>query len=414
MRCFGFVVGALLLLARGALAQVTLSAPAPVTPTVTTEGQGQARVVGTPSGFLVVWQAGGGRNAKVRAARLGLDGASLDPTGFTVAQGTGGRFEPGVAYGHGAAFVVWSDLRDGQHAVYGARVDGSGQVLDPDGLKLSEAPPARMADVAATATGFIVAWAQATPEGQGTEAWARALDANGSPQGPPVALTAARPWTTGEDFGHRSLSRAYAQDVRIAVEGDRALVAWMGNLGGSQDIRIGRAIIDSATAVVLVPAAFAIPATQSRVSAPAVAAQGDGSVLIAWNDFRNRGNEGLPAHNAALVSVDGPNAGVQQLIALKPDGGAREVLRPAVAPDGTVAFVNRVENPQRDRRAEWRLRVRYVDGTGVSPGEDVTLPEQAAWPALATGPTGVTVLITTTVNGAPGETGRLMSRLVTR
>ncbi|MCC6334514.1 MAG: hypothetical protein IT380_11065 [Myxococcales bacterium] len=414
MKRFGVVVGALLLVARGAPAQVTLSASVPVTLTVTTEGQGQARVVGTPSGFVVVWQAGVGRSATVRAARLGLNGASLDPSGFTVAQGTGGRFEPGVTYGHGAAFVVWSDLRDGQYAVYGARVDGSGQVLDLDGLKLSEAPGARMADVVATATGFIVAWAQATPDGQGTEAWARALGADGRPLGPPVVLTTARPWTAGEDFAHRALSRAYAQDVRVAAVGGRVLVAWMGNLGGSQDIRIGRAIIDAATAAVLVPAAYAIPATQSRVSAPAVAAQSDGNVLIAWNDLRNRGNEGLPAHNAALVSVDGPDAGLQQLVALKPNGGAREVLRPAVAPNGTVAFVNRVENPQRNRRVEWRLRVRYVDAMGVSPGEDVTLPEQAAWPALATGPTGVTVLITTTVNGAPGETGRLLSRLVTR
>lgn len=405
-----FVVAALL--ARATLAQVTLGAPSPVTPAVTKEGQGQARAVGTPTGFVVVWQAGAGRAAKVRAARVGIDGASLDPAGLTVAEGAGGRFEPGVAYGHGVAFVVWSDLRDGQHAVYGARVDGAGQVLDVGGRKLSEAPGARMADVAATPTGFLVAWAQATADGQGTEAWARALGPDGAPLAPPVALTTARPWTAGEDFAHAALARAYAQQVRVTVEGELAFVAWAGNLGRSQDIRVGRAILDAATGAVVVPADYAIPPTQSRVWDPAVAGQGDGGVLISWTDYRGRGVLGLPAHNAVVASVDPADAGVQQRVAFVEDGGARVVLRPSVSRAGVVAFVDGVVNPQRDRRTEWRVRVRRVDATGASPGPDVTLAEQAAWPCVVTGPTGVTLLVTTSVNTGGDDAGRLQSRLV--
>lgn len=405
-----FVVAALL--ARVTLAQVTLGAPSPVTPGVTKEGQGQARAVGTPTGFVVVWQAGAGRAAKVRAARLGLDGASLDAAGLTIAEGAGGRFEPGVTYGHGVAFVVWSDLRDGQHAVYGARVDGTGQVLDAGGRKLSEAPGARMADVAATPTGFLVAWAQATADGQGTEAWARALGPDGAPLGPPVALTTARPWTAGEDFAHSALSRAYAQQVRVTVEGDLAFVAWAGNLGGSQDIRVGRAILDAATGAVVAPADYAIPPTQSRVWDPAVAGQGDGGVLISWTDYRGRGVLGLPSHNAVLASVDPQDAGVQQRVSFSDDGGARVVLRPSASRAGVVAFGDGVVNPQRDRRTEWRVRVRRVDATGASPGPDLTLAEQAAWPCVVTGPTGVTLLVTTTVNSGGDDAGRLVSRVV--
>lgn len=400
------------LLARVAAAQVTLGGPLPVTPAVTKEGQAQARVAGTPTNFVVVWQAGVGRSAKVRAARVALDGASLDPAGITVAEGTGGRFEPGVAYGHGVAFVVWSDLRDGQHAVYGARVDGAGQVLDVGGRKLSEAPGARMADVAATPTGFLVAWAQATADGQGTEAWARALGPDGAPLAPPVALTTARPWTAGEDFGHSALARAYAQQVRVTVEGNVAFVAWAGNLGNSQDIRMGRALLDAATGAVVAPADWAIPATQSRVWDPAVAGQGDGGVLVSWTDYRGRGMLGLPAHNAVLVSVNAEDAGVPQRVAFVEDGGARVVLRPSVSGAGMVAFVDGVVNPQRDRRTEWRVRVRRVDETGASPGADVTLPEEAVWPCVVTGPTGVTLLVTTTVNTGGDDAGRLMSRLL--
>jgi hypothetical protein len=359
-----------------------------------------------------VWQAGVGRSAKVRAARLGLDGTSLDAAGLTIAEGAGGRFEPSVSYGHGVAFVVWSDLRDGQYAVYGARVDDTGQVLDVGGRKLSEAPGARMADVAATPTGFLVAWAQATADGQGTEAWARALGPDGAPLGPPVALTTARPWTAGEDFAHSVLDRAYAQQVRVTVEGGLAFVAWAGNLGHSQDIRLGRAILDAATGAVVVPAEYAIPPTQSRVFDPAVAGQGDGGVLISWTDYRNRGKLGLPAHNAVVASVNATDAGVQQRIAFVEDGGARVVLRPSVSRAGVVAFVDGVANPQRDQRTEWRVRIRRVDATGASPGADVTLPEEAAWPCVVTGPTGVTLLVTTSVNTGGDDAGRLQSRVV--
>lgn len=395
-----------------ALAQPTLGPPSPVTPAVTREGQGQPRAVGTPDGFFVVWQAGVGRTAKVRGARLGLDGASLDPAGLTLAEGPGGRFEPGVTFGHGVHLVVWSDLRDGQHAVYGARVSPQGALLDPGGRLLSVAPGARMADVAATPSGFLVAWAQATADGQGTEAWFRRLDVDGAPVGAPVALTTARPWTAGEDLAHSALARAACQQVRVTVEGAVAYVAWMGNLGGSQDLRIARALVDATTGAVVAPAAWATPPTQSRVWDPAVAAQGDGGVLVSWTDYRGRGVLGLPDHNAVVAPAWPTDAGVG-LVSFRPDGGAREVLRPSVSAAGVVAFVQGVENPQRDRRREWRVRVRAVRPDGTSPGDDVTLPEQAAWPVVVTGPTGVTALLSTTVNSAGADAGQLVVRLVT-
>lgn len=384
-----------------------------VTPGVTQEGQSQARVVGTDTGFFVVWQAGAGRNARIRGARLEAGGQSRDASGLTLAEGPGGRFEPAVAFGHGVLFVVWSDLRDDTQTVYGARFSPDGAALDPAGLLLSTEPGARMADVAATPTGFIVAWAQAVEGGQGTEARARLLDASGMPTAAPLRLSQARRWTAGEDLAHASLSRAYAQGVRVAVLGSQAYVGWAGNSGNGQEIEVTRALVDTATGQVLAPAARAMPAPQSRVWNPTLAALPDGGVLVSWTDFRGRGVLGLAAHNGLVSAPSGLDAGVT-LVSFRDDGGAREVLTPAVAPSSVVAFVAGVENPQRQRRVEWRLRVRELGPDGSSRGADVTVPEQVGWPALATGPTGITVLVTTTVNGAPGETGRLWARVVGR
>lgn len=401
-------------LAWAAQAAPSLGPPQQVTPAAGPEGQSQAQLTGTADGFFVVWQAGVGRNAKVRGARLLPDGRTVDPAGLTVAEGAGGRFEPAVAFGHGVALVVWGDLRDGVQAVYGARVSPQGVVLDPGGVLLSTEPGARMPAVAATGSGFLVAWAQAVEGGQGTEARARLLGPTGAPSAAPLRLSTARPWRGGEDFAHSVIARAYCQNLRIAVVGQDAYVVWTGNGGDGQLIEPTRAVVDTVAGQVVVgPSARALPQGQSRTWAPSVSALGDGGVLLAWTDFRGRGNLGLEAHNALVSAPRSVDAGTT-LVSLQADGGAREVLWPATAPSSVVAFVQGVDNPQRDRRREWRLRVREVLPDGTTVGPDVTVPEQVAWPALAVGPGGVTLLVTTTVNGAAGETGRLQARVVSR
>lgn len=403
------LIVAMTLVGAAAWGAPALGAAQQVTPSAA-EGQTQARIVGTDTGFFVVWQAGVGRNAKVRGARIGDDGGSLDAQGLTIAAGPGGCFEPAVAFGHGVTLLVWSDLRNGAFEVYGARVDGQGAVLDPGGVLLSTEPGARMADVAATPAGFVVGWAQTVEGGQGTAARVRLLDAQGQPTAAPLQLTQARPWTSGEDFAHGALYRAACQTVRITMHGPLAYVVWTGDSGNSQAIEPTRAVVDTSTGQVLAAAARAIPPPQSRLWATAVASLPDGGTLLSWTDFRGRGVLGLPSSNA-LVSGTLPDAGT--LVSLKEDGGAREVLWPAVSAAGLVAFVVPVAASQPPHRTQWRLALRGVGADGVSRGADVTVPEQVAWPALATNARGVSLLVTTTVNGAPGETGRLVARVVT-
>ncbi len=67
----------------------------------------------------------------------------LDPVGFPVSTAPGGQSNPAVAMNGPEWLVVWQDGRNGSMGsytepdVYGARVDGAGQVLDPDGIMLS-------------------------------------------------------------------------------------------------------------------------------------------------------------------------------------------------------------------------------------------------------------------------------------
>lgn len=243
---------------------------------------------------------------------------------------------------------------------------------------------------------------------------ARTLGPTGQPVAPPLQVSVARPWTNGEDLAHSVISRTYCQHLRIAVVGTEASVAWTGNVGNSQSIEVAGAVIDTASGQLVAGPHSALPAgAQGRVWASSMSAQSDGGVLLAWTDLRGRGNTGFPSHNALISHPRSLDAGAT-LVSLQADGGAREVLWPATAPSSFVAFVQGMENPQQGRRREWRLRVRELGPDGTTTGADLTVDEQVAWPAMATSADDITLLVTTTVNGSLGETGRLRARLVTR
>jgi hypothetical protein len=380
-----------------------------VTPTLAGVGQRQARVAAGPDGFLVVWAEGVGGGSRVRGARVGTDGVSLDPGGLTLAVAAGGQFEPAVASGHGIYYVVWSDLRAGDHVVYGARVAATGEVLDPGGVPLSSEPTAaRMADVAATPDGFLVAWAQAEPSGRGFAARALRLGTGGLPLDPaPLKVTDPAPWTAGEDFGHAALADAICQHVRVAVQGTTALVVWGGTAGRQQGYFIVRALLDVASGATAVAADNAVEGAQSRIYNPAACDYSDG-FLFSWTDFRERGGVGLPDDNAGLMTT----AAAVSYAPLQETHTARIVWEPAVATNGVVAFVSPYENPQRDRRMESHLILRQLLPDGTSPGADVQVEVEAAWPALATHAGGATLLVYTVV-GTPADNGMLRARVVT-
>lgn len=380
----------------------------PVTPSLSSQGQRFARVAAGTDGFLVVWAANIGGQSRVRAARVALDGTSLDQSGITVTSATGGQFDPAVAFGHGVYLVAWSDMRSGEHALYATRVTPAGEVLDAGGVLLSTEPSAaRMPDVAATPDGFLLAWAQAEPSGRGFVARARRLAADAQPiDAEPVRITDVAARTDGEDFGHSVYAEISCQHVRVAMLGSTALIIWAGSVGQEQ-ANIAGALFDVTSGSQTRPATGMVAGSSSRIYDPAVAAV-DGKFLFSWTDFRDRGRQGRPSDNAGWLTLEGS----ESYAPLQETAEARVVWSPAVASNGLVAFVS----PQTvgfgaDRRLESWLILRQVLADGTSPGADVIVDTNAAWPTLATHASGVTLLVYTTVN-TPTANGMLKARAV--
>jgi hypothetical protein len=89
--------------------------------------------------YLVVWtnRAGSGANQTndIFGARVHPSGLVLDPVGFVISGSLAQEMWPRLAFGNQTYFVVWSDSRtSAKYAIYGARIDPSGAVLDPAGI----------------------------------------------------------------------------------------------------------------------------------------------------------------------------------------------------------------------------------------------------------------------------------------
>ena len=140
--------------------------------------------------YLVVWsdRRGGTGTNDVYAARIDTTGNVLDPCGVAVAAEASTQLVPDVAYGDvlGGFLVAWEDRRSAPSGdVYAARVtvgDGGVEVLDPGGVPVS-AGPGREGEPAVTATagGFVVAWSDARDIADtGYDLYGAYIDADGA------------------------------------------------------------------------------------------------------------------------------------------------------------------------------------------------------------------------------------------
>lgn len=89
---------------------------------------------------LVVWQdLRNGKDWDTYGARIDASGKVLDPDGFLIAGGAHNQAKPRVAWDGKTFVVVWMDFRNGKnYEVYAARVQADGQVIDPQGIQLSK------------------------------------------------------------------------------------------------------------------------------------------------------------------------------------------------------------------------------------------------------------------------------------
>ncbi|HAM72597.1 MAG TPA: hypothetical protein DCM86_13225, partial [Verrucomicrobiales bacterium] len=234
-------------------------------------------------GFLVAWadysDPTDPANGNIRAARVDAGGALLGGGPVTLSDAPGMQLEPHAATLGQTALVVWTDERDaatpGGADIYGTRVSAAGTVLDPAGILMSLAAPATPTPgrqsapaIAASATGFLVAWKdeRSAPEG---DIYATRIDPAGhvlNPGGIPLCL----------------LDGIQAHPA-VASDGTGFLVAWEDRRNGGQDIYATRL---DASGGVLEGDAFPLSLASLNQLLPSLCF-GGGNYLAAWEDNRS-------------------------------------------------------------------------------------------------------------------------------
>jgi len=118
------------------------------------------------SEFLVTWQDSvNGPTNDLYAAVVTPAGAVVNPADIPLSTAPYHQVAPKVAWQNGTYLVVWEHvaaagrIEPGSPSdIHGARVDGSGTVLDPNGLLISTAPNQQRAPSVAANGPFLVTW----------------------------------------------------------------------------------------------------------------------------------------------------------------------------------------------------------------------------------------------------------------
>ncbi|RME54643.1 MAG: PKD domain-containing protein [Deltaproteobacteria bacterium] len=170
--------------------------------------------------YLLVWEDdrngvstgyGCSEATDLLASRVTTGGEILDGTGFVLSAASGAQCEPALASGGTNWFAVWTDSRNGDPDIYGARITPGGSVIEIAGLPLAEGSGRASAPtVAPTGNGYLAAWEAATGSSGGVEIYGRTLSTDGNLDAP-ILLAGGE-----NDEGHPSLSGT----------GDRMLLAY--------------------------------------------------------------------------------------------------------------------------------------------------------------------------------------------
>jgi hypothetical protein len=128
----------------------------------TIAAQAEPAVAFDGSGWFVVWnQSRSGSGLDILGRHLGLNGAVVDSHDVVISSAARDQEAPCVAYDGSDCLVAWSDFRSSNAGdIYGARVTGSGEVREPDGIAIC-AHDGQQDEPALTFNGasWLAAWA---------------------------------------------------------------------------------------------------------------------------------------------------------------------------------------------------------------------------------------------------------------
>ncbi len=223
--------------------------------------------------FLVVWQDYLTKPA-IYGARIDSSGLLLDPVGFVISPPTpevNFQETPDVAFDGENFLVVWQSWTDANdRSIYGCRVDTSGASLDGTGFLISdEAFDQYRPSVAFDGTNYFVVW----------DDFRNLTDTN---------IYGARVTTDGDvlDTGGLLLYQASGSQAAADVlfDGTRYFIVWADYRGATQDIYGGRVLPDGT--VLDGPGGRAISTASYGQTLPKAAFDGK-KYFVVWQDYRS-------------------------------------------------------------------------------------------------------------------------------
>ncbi len=249
------------------------------------------------------------QSGKLRAGDFLID------TNVVYVPAIGDQTSPHLATNDTISFVVWYDRRSGTtYDIYGSRIDGSGNILDPAGILIARGSsydpyPA----VGSDGTHFLVVWSYR--EGAGTY---DILGMRVSSQG---TLLDAEPFIISNATGSQ-------QSPSVAFDGTNYLVVWYDSRSGSNDIYCTRV---AQNGNVLNPSGIAISTAANYQYFPDVSFDGT-NYMVVWQDERSDTFD-IYASRVAQNGVVLDPAGIPISTA------SDEQNRPSIDFDGTNYFI---------------------------------------------------------------------------
>ena len=243
-------------------------------------------------------------------------GEFLIDTNIVYVPAAGDQQSPHIATDDTTAFVVWYDRRNGtSYDIYGARVDGDGNLLDPAGILIAHGSshdpyPA----VGSDGTNYLVVWGYRS-------AGASTYDIYGTRVSKQGELLDAEPFIISDATGNQT-------NPSVAFDSTNYLVVWHDTRGGTYDIYGTRVSQDG---TVLNPAGISISTAAENQYMPNISFDGTNHMVV-WADERN-----------ATLDIYGSRID-QDGIVLDPSGitisdAAEEQDGPSIAFDGTNYLV---------------------------------------------------------------------------
>ncbi|MCX7837069.1 MAG: T9SS type A sorting domain-containing protein [candidate division WOR-3 bacterium] len=221
--------------------------------------------------YLVVWsEYRSGWEFDIYGSRITPAGIVLDPEGIPISTYEFDQELPSISFDGNNYFITWSDYRNEDSDIYGARVTTSGTVLDPDGILLNYgyySPTQLFPKVAFDGVNYFVVW-EDYRNGKG-DIYGTRVSPDGRILDPEGIII-----SNAED---------YQTSPAVAFDGTNYLVVWADWRNGEGDIYGARVTPEG---IVLDPNGISISTAEINQVAPSLAFDGI-NYLVVWRDFRN-------------------------------------------------------------------------------------------------------------------------------